>query len=312
MGHGGSAYDIPDHFDVLPLLDLIADNCSSDPGLSNKIMAIRAKWDKTLCPGLRALIGEPSKKIEAGTVSDKDIQDWESRLEEQLKAFKEIQAEFAGLKDKISSNKNFDEGSSAMLENAVQEWRSILEQGVNFTKGIVKKEKVNLNAIINKAIESRKDFVKFKENPGDPIYIHADPMTVLQIITNIIVNANKLKAKAELTKVIISAELSSNNKEVIIEITDDGPGFDENMLKKNSEKDGSQEVMFGYGITYNYGSGFGLAENKIYAKLHNGSFRVFSRTSGENRGSTFIIKLSADLSAANIVEEPIKALQTAI
>ncbi|MFA5389770.1 MAG: hypothetical protein WC312_08495, partial [Candidatus Omnitrophota bacterium] len=58
------------------------------------------------------------------------------------------------------------------------------------------------------------------------------------------------------------------------------------------EKDGSYEVIFSLNASYRKdGTGFGLAENDYLAMINNGGFQAFSRPSGQNRGSTFIIEL---------------------
>jgi len=323
MRHGGSVYDMKSCINTMQLLESIAEECPSE--LADRIMAFRGKLIDEFS-ALRVLIYEPPTSIKV--IPEQNLKDWERRLAERLDAFKKIQAELAELKEQIF-NESFDketvETMSTMFEEGVKEWASsisILEQGVNFTKGVVVKKEVNLNNIIKQAIEPKPygKLVEFKENPVPNIY--ADPMMVLQIITNIIVNADKLKDKVEITKLTISARLSEDNKEVIIDITDNGLGFNKNMLSEKQERDGSYEVIFGYGITYREGgSGFGLAENDLYAKINNGSFRVFSRPSGANRGSSFIIRMPV-LSGINeqpqvssgdsTAIEQIKELQTSL
>jgi len=298
MNHGGSVYNMLDRLGGITLLMQIAGECSRD--LREKIMATYGRLKDTQ-KDLRQLIVEAEKEKKVEAISDEVIQDWESRLKKQFEAFQKVQEEFAGLKDEISKeelNKESLEIMSEMFEDAAKEWVSILKQGVDLINHKVVKEEINLKDIIRQAIEPYKKFVEFIDDNSIP-NIYADPMMVLQIITNILVNAKKLS----IDKVTIKVKPSKND--VMMEITDNGPGFHEDMTNANPEQDGSYKVIFGYGITYIVdGTGLGLAENNLYTRLHKGSLHAFSRPSGSERGASFIIMLPAVLSVGTTVIKP--------
>jgi len=312
MRHGGSVYDMEARINTIQFIELMADECS--PPLSDELTAFHKKL-KDAFSTLRMLVNEPPKNLI--NIPSRKLKDWEVRLEGRLEAFKNARAEFAGLKDRIlseSSDKEMAETMADMFEKGIEEWVSILEQGVLFTKGVVLKKEMSLNDAVQQAIGPY-GIAEFKNQPSIDIY--ADPMMVRQMITNIIVNADILKSKAAITKVSINIKLSEHGKEAIVNIADNGLGFDKNMLNDKQEPDGSYEVMFSYGRTYRAGgSGFGLAENDLYARLHKGSFRVFSRPSGNQRGSTFIIRLpvsrdAQNLNSPNTIKETLEAVRPA-
>lgn len=307
MRHGGSVYDMETRVNTIQFLDLIAMDCP--PAIGEKILSLHG-YLKDEFAKLRQLTNEPPKNIGATALSDEILKDWEYRLVERAAAFKIAQKQFGELKKQISE-KSFDKESaehmSAMFEEGLKSGTSVLEQGVDFTKGIVSAKTTNPNESIKKAIEPYNRFAEFRETSVPDIQV--DPMMLHQMIANIIVNADTLKIKAEITKVLINTKLSDDGKEVIIEIIDNGLGFNKNMLSNRQETDGSYEVVFGYGVTYrDGGSGFGLAENDLYAKLNNGSFQVFTRSSGEHRGSTFVIRLPV----SRINEQPAQETESAI
>jgi len=314
MRHGGSVYDMEARINTIQFIELLADECS--PPLSDELTAFHKKL-KDAFSTLRTLVNEPPKNLI--NIPSRRLKDWEARLEGRLEAFKNARAEFAGLKGRMlseSSDKEMAETMADMFEKGMDEWVSILEQGTLFTKGVVLKQEMSLKDAVQEVISPYSNFVEFKNQPD--INVYADPMMVRQMITNIIVNADVLKNKMSITKVYISIKLSEDGKEAMINITDNGLGFDKNMLNDKQEPDGGYEVMFSYGRTYREGgSGFGLAENDLYARLHKGSFRIFSRPSGEQRGSTFIIRLpvssdAQDLNTPNTIKETLEAVRPAM
>jgi len=289
MRHGGSVYDIAAHSNVIEFLDMIAEKCPAE--LREEIAGVY-ELSTSGFANLRVLVNEPSQKIETDTISDEILEDWEDRLMGNLVVFIEAQKRFAGLKERVldeSSDKTSVRLWSLMLDEELARCVAILEDGVNLTQGVVLEKETDVNETIKEVIKPY-NMVEFKKGAIPKIY--ADPMMIGQIVKNIVVNADNMKRKIGITKIIINTELSEDEKEIVVTITNDGAGFDNNMLSARQEPDGSYEVLFGYGTTYREGgSGFGLAENELYAKLHNGSLRIFSRPSGENMGSTFILRV---------------------
>jgi len=103
-------------------------------------------------------------------------------------------------------------------------------------------------------------------------------------ITNILTNNRQIE---EIKNTTINARLSPEEKEIIIEISDDGPGFPKGGLKKVLGKSYQKAFEFGWSKRKG-GTGFGLAESGVYIEEHDGTIRVDSE---KGKGSTFTIRL---------------------
>ncbi|PIP67874.1 MAG: hypothetical protein CO035_02240 [Candidatus Omnitrophica bacterium CG_4_9_14_0_2_um_filter_42_8] len=294
MRHGGSVADINTGINTTGFLEMIAEE--NEPWLEKKFNSLHAVLNNRI-KKIQTLTNEPPQGIKINKVSGQILK-WENSLIRNLVILEKIEAKFNELEKQIPYD-NFNETTaedvklySRIFKENLENLINILREGVDLVNGKVQKKEVSLNEIIKKTIDPYRNtgFIKFKEK-GNPIII-ANSMMMQQIITNIIVNSEKLKNTAGISEVVIAIRLAENGKDVIIEITDNGAGFPKEMRSNAPNQDGSYEVIFGLDASYRKdGSGFGLAENDFYARLHDGSFRIVSRLSGENRGSTFIIKL---------------------
>jgi two-component system phosphate regulon sensor histidine kinase PhoR len=120
-----------------------------------------------------------------------------------------------------------------------------------------------------------------KEYPADEIIIKADEKRIGQVFYNLISNAIKFTSNGGR----ISLLVNDYDNEVEIAVSDTGIGIPEKDIPKLFQRF-SKIYRPGAPVT---GAGFGLATVKQIVNLHKGYIKVKSE---ENRGSTFIIRLS--------------------
>lgn len=126
------------------------------------------------------------------------------------------------------------------------------------------------------AASIRVDGVTVQEIPGEAVVVAADYNLIRQVIDNIARNA-----AARATKVWLSTHLAS--REAVIEVTDDGPGFDPGMIDHVFERfrrgDRSGSV------------GLGMAVARTVVELHGGTCTAANRPPGEGGGAVVTIRL---------------------
>jgi PAS domain S-box-containing protein len=113
-------------------------------------------------------------------------------------------------------------------------------------------------------------------------HISGDPNRLQQIIWNLLSNAIKFTPNGGK----VSVELERTNEDIEIRVSDTGIGIEEDFLPfvfdRFRQADASSIRKFG-------GLGLGLAIVRHIAEMHGGTVSALSE--GENKGSTFIIKL---------------------
>jgi two-component system CheB/CheR fusion protein len=120
------------------------------------------------------------------------------------------------------------------------------------------------------------------ELPPNPIYIHADPARILQIIENLLTNA--IKYTKEFGEIVL--ELSADALSAILRVRDNGCGMSKELqvtifdmfVQSDDTLDRSQGGM-----------GVGLTLVKSLVELHQGTIEVASE--GKDRGSEFTVRL---------------------
>ncbi len=112
----------------------------------------------------------------------------------------------------------------------------------------------------------------------------ADRDRLIQVVSNYLSNA--VRYAPEASRVEVSAEVSG--AEVVIAVTDEGPGLSEQQLAHVFERfyrtDRSRSRALG-------GSGIGLAISRAVAEAMDG--RAWARSAGPGRGSTFLVAVPA-------------------
>jgi two-component system, sensor histidine kinase len=149
-------------------------------------------------------------------------------------------------------------------------------------------ETIALEAIISQAVEVSKPLFEAcghtldVDAPAGSIMLHADPVRVVQILSNILANASKYTPDPGR----ISLEVRVEDESAIFVITDPGIGMEAASLSKIFAKfiqlDSSPSGAHS-------GLGIGLSLAKQFAEMHGGTIRPSS--AGLRKGSQFVVAL---------------------
>jgi signal transduction histidine kinase/DNA-binding response OmpR family regulator len=158
------------------------------------------------------------------------------------------------------------------------------------TRGKIKLqcELVDVAAVVSQAIETSRPALEERAHqlsvrlPFEPLRLHADPMRLAQVLTNLLNNAAKFTGPKGQIHLTVDAQL----QEVCFRIRDSGIGIPAEML------DSIFEVFFQGESTLDRtqgGLGIGLTLVKHLVELHGGTVHAFS--AGAGQGSEFVVRL---------------------
>ena len=111
--------------------------------------------------------------------------------------------------------------------------------------------------------------------PDSPMIVHVDEDRMIQVLTNLIMNAIKFTSSGS-----VQVTLRDKNSEIECSVTDTGVGLSPKDLKQVFNK----FQQFGHGHGGEKGTGLGLSISKSLVELHGGTISVKSKF-GE--GTTF-------------------------
>jgi len=123
--------------------------------------------------------------------------------------------------------------------------------------------------------------------PEQPIYIHADPTRLDQIIWNLLNNAWKFTKGGDR----ICVQLEREGDQARLDVIDTGEGISADFLPKVFDMFGQAEMQ--HAQRSKHGLGIGLALVKQLVEAHNGRIEAFSE--GINRGARFSVWLPIHL-----------------
>jgi signal transduction histidine kinase len=151
----------------------------------------------------------------------------------------------------------------------------------------LKKERVDLNLIIEAAIEAAQPFIDLRKQSckfeaAGPIFAFLDPTRISQIIGNLLHNACKYTA----VEGEIRIETSSSGGNAVVRVIDPGAGIPESQIERVFDMFAKVERSV---PNANAGLGIGLALSRQLALLHDGS--LVAHSAGEGRGATFTLTL---------------------
>jgi CheY-like chemotaxis protein/anti-sigma regulatory factor (Ser/Thr protein kinase) len=120
--------------------------------------------------------------------------------------------------------------------------------------------------------------------PEAPIWLHADPMRLVQVVVNLLSNASKYTHRGG--RIELAATADDDN--VIITLRDNGVGIDGRLLPRVFElfTQGSRSLDRSQG-----GLGIGLTLVRNLVEMHGGA--VSAESEGSGRGSLFTVRLPA-------------------
>jgi signal transduction histidine kinase len=158
------------------------------------------------------------------------------------------------------------------------------------TRGKVelRKEEVELGAIARVAVETSRPWLEAAHHeleldlPSEPLLIHADPVRLSQILSNLLNNAAKYTPDGGKIRLSVRRD----GAEVVASVRDNGIGIAAAMLPRVFDL----FMQIEHGIARAHGGlGIGLTLVRSFVALHGGS--VEARSEGSGRGSEFIVRL---------------------
>ena len=152
----------------------------------------------------------------------------------------------------------------------------------------LRRSPVDLGAVIEQAVQASQRLTGAEGHetkvivPRNPIYVHADPVRLMQIFGNLLNNGYKYTGSGG--SITIRAERDGD--EAVVSVADTGIGIPHDQLDRIfdmfTQVDRSLERSKG-------GLGIGLSLVKRLVEMHGGT--VEARSAGEGRGSEFVVRL---------------------
>ena len=153
----------------------------------------------------------------------------------------------------------------------------------------------NIIKLVENVFYSFEEYAKLRNytfllsTEADNIPLFYDELQLEKVLYNLVSNAFKFTSEGG----IISLDISENQKEVIIQVRDNGKGIDAAFVTKIFDRYYEVASNRKYQKHFNQGSGIGLHIAQKIVELHKGSIAVESQ---ENKGTTFSITLRKGIS----------------
>jgi len=166
-------------------------------------------------------------------------------------------------------------------------------------------DQVDFSALVARAVETARPLVESRKQtvkislPEHPIYLHADPARVEQILTNLLNNASKYSEEGG--AISLSARTAGNQVE--LRVKDNGIGIMPEMLSRIFELFTQAERSLDRSQG---GLGIGLTLVKRLVELHGGT--IDARSDGLGKGSEFIVRLPLAVQVLNKTSEAKSAI----
>ncbi len=180
-----------------------------------------------------------------------------------------------------------------LIARQVQYLAGIIEDVLDLSRGgkggfVLRKEMIDIGVVIAACIETTaRLFVQRRHHlsislPRDPVYLHADPLRLQQVINNLLTNATRYTRPGG----EIHLDVRSKGDSVVLEFRDNGIGIAPHLLSRIFDlyHQCGEERSRSFG-----GLGVGLALVKLIVEQHGGSVTAYS--DGEGSGSTFTVRL---------------------
>ncbi|WP_439628310.1 PAS domain S-box protein [Gemmata sp.] len=171
---------------------------------------------------------------------------------------------------------------------------------INQGKLELRKERVELAAVVNSAVETSRPLVEAGGHdltvviPPEPVFVDADPTRLAQVVANLLNNAAKYSERGG--HITLTAERRGD--EAVVSVKDTGVGIPPDMLPKVfdlfTQVDRSLEKSQG-------GLGIGLSLVRRLVDMHGGT--VEARSDGHGKGSEFVVRVPV-VAADRPVEPP--------
>ncbi len=164
-------------------------------------------------------------------------------------------------------------------------------------------ERVDFAALLMSAVEDRRPLAEkaglrlTAALPEAPVWIHADPVRVSQIVANLLVNAEKFTARGGSVTVVLHQDDSSG--ESVVDISDTGIGLDPERIETLFEPFTQARP---YAPRGQPGLGLGLPLARGLARLHGGDLTASS--GGPGQGAAFTLRLPIASEGLQVEDAP--------
>jgi PAS domain S-box-containing protein len=166
----------------------------------------------------------------------------------------------------------------------------------------LRKERIELASVIHQAVETCRPLAVAAQHelqidlPEEPIYLHADPVRLAQVFSNLLNNSCKYTEAGG----HIALTVKHEGNDVVVTVADDGIGLPPEMLPRVFEM--FTQVQHGSTLSQG-GLGIGLTLVRRLVELHDGS--IEARSAGPGKGSEFIVRLP-------VIKAPVPVTPTAV
>jgi CheY-like chemotaxis protein len=152
----------------------------------------------------------------------------------------------------------------------------------------LRRQPLQLQAALDAAVEAARPLIESKQHalrlepPPAPLLLHADPLRITQILSNLLTNA----AKYTDARGSITVSAAANDGWVEVRVRDNGIGLASDAVERIFEM--FSQVKSALDRSEG-GLGIGLALSRGLAQLHDGTLEATS--AGPGHGSTFVLRL---------------------
>jgi two-component system nitrogen regulation sensor histidine kinase NtrY len=196
-----------------------------------------------------------------------------NRLDDSVSSLNNNEGSIEDLKLGIDTIKRRSEGLLKFAET----YRNLNKiTTLNLKKVYVRDLFENLNTLMEPTLDKKNiDMEIVLKDPS--LAVEADVSLVEQVLINLVVNSIDAVKDREDARIVLTADISTNNK-IIIKVGDNGPGMSEEVLDK---------IFIPFFSTKKSGSGIGLSLCKQIMMLHHGNIHAQSI---EGKGTTFLLQ----------------------
>jgi PAS domain S-box-containing protein len=213
---------------------------------------------------------------------------------------------------RANGNGAVTEMARSMIERQVGQMVRLVDDLLDIsriTRGklYLRKERIELAAVVRSAVEASRPFIDAQAHqltltlPSEPIHLHADPIRLAQVFSNLLTNAAKYTEKGG--HIWLTAE--RQDSELVVSVRDTGIGIAAehlpHLFEMFSQVAPALERSQG-------GLGIGLALVRGLVELHGG--RVEVRSAGLRKGSEFIVHLPMVDSPMPVPQEPVEKFRS--
>jgi PAS domain S-box-containing protein len=181
-----------------------------------------------------------------------------------------------------------------MLERVTDRMIRLVEDLLDvsrFERGVIplRRQNIGVQTLLRDVVQlqqpeaDRKRITLNLDLPDYPVYIYADPARMMQVITNLLVNATNYTPEGGHVDVQLVMDADGAQRSAVIRVCDNGIGIPAEHLPRVFEP------FYRASEGDNRGTGLGLSISREIIELHGGSLTVESEP---GQGSTFCVRLT--------------------